>query len=135
MGLAFYIIVIHFIADFIFQNEFMATNKSSSNEALLAHTIVYTIVWVIPAGFIFAQPCDASAIGYCINAVSVLAFLAITFIAHTVTDYITSRVTKKKFENKEYYALPPRMGAFAIIGLDQVLHYAQLFGTYYLLTK
>jgi hypothetical protein len=135
MGIAFYIIVIHFIADFIFQTERMAVNKSSDTGALISHTIMYTLVWFIPAGVLFSISCDMSAFGYCVDAVKTFSFLGITFVAHTITDYLTSRVSKKKFENKEYYAQFPRMGAFSIIGFDQVLHYAQLFGTYYLLTK
>jgi hypothetical protein len=63
----------------------------------------------------------------------VLAFVGITFVAHTITDYITSRIVSRKFANKEFGSPIPNTGAFTVIGFDQVLHYIQLFGTYYLL--
>ena len=59
----------------------------------------------------------------------------ITFILHFATDYITSRIVSKRFADKYYGSPIPNFGAFSIIGLDQVLHYAQLFLTYYLLSK
>ena len=68
MMIAFYIIVIHFIAVFIFQAEEWATNKSKSTVPLVMHTFTYTLVWMIPAGFLFSSPCDLSPIfGRCVD--------------------------------------------------------------------
>ena len=132
--IAFYIVVIHFIADFIFQAEEWATNKSKDLVALVSHTFVYTLVWLIPAGFLFSSPCDLSPIfGRCVDGYKLFPFLGITFVAHTITDYFTSRIVSKKFANGEYGSPVPNFGAFTIIGFDQVLHYAQLFLTYHLL--
>jgi hypothetical protein len=58
----------------------------------------------------------------------------LTFLCHFITDYITSRIVKKRFEDKYYGSPIPNLGAFTVIGFDQVLHYAQLFLTYYFLT-
>jgi len=56
-------------------------------------------------------------------------FLPITFVAHTITDYFTSRLNSKLWvEGKVHYF-------FVAVGGDQILHYVQLFTTYYLLTK
>ena len=67
-----------------------------------------------------------------ITATQVFGFLGITFIFHTITDYFTSRIVSKKFEEGNVGSAPPNFGAFTIIGIDQVLHYIQLFTTYYL---
>lgn len=136
MMIAFYIVVIHFIADFIFQAEEWATNKSKDLVALVSHTFVYTLVWLIPAGFLFSSPCDLSPIfGRCVDGYKLFSFLGITFASHTITDYFTSKIVSKKFANGEYGSPIPNFGAFTIIGFDQVLHYAQLFLTYHILTN
>ena len=136
MMTAFIIVVIHFIADFIFQAEEWAVNKSKSGRALLSHTITYSVIWFLGATFLFNEPCDASPIiGYCVDTIKCFKFASTTFVAHTITDYLTSRVVSQKFANNEYGSPIPNLGAFTIIGFDQVLHYGQLFGTYYLLTN
>lgn len=63
----------------------------------------------------------------------VLSFVGITFICHTATDYVTSRIVSKKFAKGHYGSAIPNFGAFTIIGFDQILHYIQLFLTYYIL--
>jgi sorbitol-specific phosphotransferase system component IIC len=125
------IVTIHFIADFLFQVEWMAKEKWHNIYALLAHTTIYSLIWLpLSAIFLFAYPCDYSLIGYCYDLEKALYFTLITFVCHTATDAYTSRKTHDLFEKKIYYLPPPRMGAFAWIGFDQVLHYAQLFYTY-----
>ena len=123
MMAAFYIVVIHFIADFIFQAEEWATNKSKSNFDLFKHVTMYTIIWSMAGLFIFSDP------------FKYLIFLLVTFLAHFATDYFTSRIVSRKFANQEYGSPIPNFGAFTVIGFDQVLHYAQLFLTYHLLTN
>lgn len=135
MLVPFLIIFIHWIADFVFQAEEWANNKSKSNPHLLAHVSMYTTIWALLGGFLFASPCDGSAFGYCVDLPKFGAFLVITFIAHFITDYITSRIVSKKFANEEYGSPIPNTGAFTVIGFDQVLHYAQLFLTFHLLTR
>ncbi len=132
---AFIIVLIHWIADFIFQAEEWATNKSKYNSALLMHTVTYSVVWLFGATFLFSEPCDLSAVGYCADVTKILKFVGITFVAHTITDYFTSRVVSRKFANHEYGSPIPNTGAFTVIGFDQVLHYAQLFLTYHLLNN
>jgi uncharacterized protein DUF3307 len=41
------ILFIHFVADFIFQTDYMALNKSKNNLALVTHTIVYTSIFML----------------------------------------------------------------------------------------
>jgi len=123
MMVAFFIVGIHFIADFIFQAEEWATNKSKSNFVLFKHVAAYTIIWSVSGLFIFSDP------------FKYLIFLLVTFVAHFTTDYFTSRIVSRKFANNEYGSPIPNFGAFTVIGFDQVLHYGQLFLTYHLLTN
>jgi membrane-bound metal-dependent hydrolase YbcI (DUF457 family) len=109
------IIVIHYIADYICQTHWMAINKSSNNYALLSHTLLYSLCWII-LPWITINP-------------MFLLFIPITFICHTITDYFTSRKVKYFFDKKDFH------NGFVVIGFDQVLHYFQLFLTYYLIDK
>jgi len=133
--MAFIIIVIHYIADFAFQTEDMATKKSKEFGWLIMHTMLYSWIWIFGTLFLFSFDCDSSVFGKCIDTIKVFKFIGITFIAHTLTDYFTSRWTSKLFADKIYYTGIPNFGAFSVIGIDQVLHYAQLFLTYYYLAS
>ncbi len=110
------ILFTHWVADFLCQNDWMALNKSKSWKALLTHTCVYTCIW-IPFCLVVG------------DAHFSWIFLATTLVAHTVTDYVTSRINARLWAEKKTHWF------FVSIGFDQFLHYVQLFGTYYLLTK
>ena len=56
-----------------------------------------------------------------------ISFFFITFLSHTITDYFTSRINKKLWEKGDTHNF------FVFVGLDQILHYFQLFLTYKLL--
>ena len=122
LWVVFSIIAIHYIADFCLQTEYQATNKSKSWEALLDHTFIYSCCWALPSLYWFAE----------INVYYPTIFFLVTFIVHTVTDYYTSRLNKKlavkALQTNNWHNF------FVSVGFDQVLHYIQLFLTYYLLT-
>lgn len=118
----FSLIFIHWFADFVMQDEKWALGKSKNNKDLLSHTLVYTSVWLYIGMILYTLPLS-----------KVVIFSVITFVFHTVTDYFTSRIVSKKFAEKHYGSDIPNFGAFTIIGIDQVLHYIQLFLTYNLL--
>lgn len=96
------LIWIHFIADFLLQSDKIALNKSSSNIALTKHVALYSICF-LPFGY---------------------KFVIITWMAHWLTDYISSRVCKNLYGKGE------RHWFFVVIGLDQALHLTALFLTY-----
>ena len=127
----FSIIIIHWVADFLMQDEKWALGKSKNWKDLLYHTAVYSSIWPIPLCIVFGITVPHETTEFYVF--SCIRFAMISFIFHTITDYFTSRIVSKKFANKEYGSSIPNMGAFTIIGIDQVLHYVQLFTTYYLL--
>ena len=119
MNVFILIVVMHWIADFIFQAEEWSLGKSKTWTPLLKHTAIYSILWYFPVAIMTGE------------WLLPFAFVGITFFAHTITDYFTSRVVSKKFA-KGYYGSPiPNFGAFSTIGFDQVLHYVQLIFTWY----
>lgn len=127
--LILWVIFAHWVADFICQTNWMASNKSKQWDALLEHVCVYSSVMVLLTCLILADP------------IGVLVFAMITFVAHFITDAITSRITSKlfmgQFQILELYplnrvAMKPAFSLhwfFVVIGFDQFLHYAQLFLT------
>lgn len=108
------VILIHWIADFVMQTDKQAKNKSTNIFYLLEHTATYSFVWTF--GIIL--------IGYLTSAsFTLLWFVPITFISHTITDYFTSRLNSKLWAKGDVHNF------FVSIGFDQVLHYVQLILT------
>lgn len=125
MIVAFIIIFIHWIADFLLQTDWQAQNKSKNNFALLSHTSNYSLVWLLPMCFVFGKMKEGATTEWLVW--SCLYFSMITFVVHTITDYFTSRLNSKLWgAGKVHYF-------FVSVGFDQVLHYGQLFLTYYYL--
>ena len=120
MLIAFYLILVHWFADFVLQTHWQAINKSKNNKALLMHTGVYSTVWFLLMNTMII-------LNYL--PVSFYLFAPITFVFHTITDYFTSRLNTKLWNKGDIHNF------FVSVGFDQVLHYAQLFLTYYLLIK
>ena len=116
----FTIIFIHWIADFVMQSDYQAKNKSKSNKALTAHILTYSGVWLLAMfGLFFITG----------NIYMLVLFPLITFVAHWITDYFTSRLNTKLWSEGKVHWF------FVSIGFDQILHYVQLFLTYYLLSN
>ena len=133
----FVIIIIHWVADFVFQDEKWALGKSKNWKDLLAHTSMYSYIWLI-LGIVLLFKTEYSYLfgNWDLGKIllfKILSFTIITFLLHTITDYFTSRIVSKKFAKQEYGSEIPNFGAFTIIGIDQVLHYIQLFWTYSIL--
>lgn len=112
-----WLVVSHWICDFIFQAEEWANSKSYSLKGLLKHTFTYSILMTV-SWFFFLE-----------NRSNILWFFGITLITHTLTDFFTSKLVAKKFADKYYGSPIPNFGAFTTIGLDQVIHYITLLLT------
>lgn len=105
-----HLVAAHWIADFVFQTDEMAKNKSSCNWALLSHIGVYTLAILINTIHLDPSP----------------MWLVLVAVTHLVTDYFTSRLTKKLYEAKKIHEF------FVVIGADQALHMIQLLGLWVL---
>jgi hypothetical protein len=105
IGVIISILFLHLLGDFILQSDWMAINKSRDTNALVAHTVVYSLCF-IPFGFVF---------------------YLITWATHTATDAITSRITSRLWQRGK------RHWFFVVIGVDQFIHHTTLFVTYLLL--
>jgi len=121
----FSILIIHWIADFVLQTDKQAKGKSKNWSDLLKHTYNYSTIWIFASCLLIGFTNKTqTAQWYMLHS---LAFASITFIAHTITDYFTSRLNSKLWAKGDVHNF------FVSIGFDQVLHYIQLFTTYYLL--
>jgi hypothetical protein len=99
-----YLIWLHFIADFLCQNDKMALKKSSSNKWLGIHCLIYG------AFFLFYG----------------IEFAVLAGLSHFVIDWTTSRINKKLWTSGE------RHWFFTMIGFDQALHLSVLYGLMFL---
>lgn len=139
------LVVGHFIADFVFQTEEQAINKSKNFDYLVDHTFTYSIIMATIAGFLF----DGGIIQVLYKSI---VFGAFTFAFHTIQDALTSRLNKKLAPKEETIMLKRDFSQpakpvvifpegrsyhnfFVGIGFDQMLHYIQLFLTFYILYK
>jgi hypothetical protein len=121
----FSIIFIHWVADFVLQTNKQAQGKSKNWNDLLSHTFTYSAMWVFASCLLIGYANkEQTTQWYVIHS---LLFAFITFIAHTVTDYFTSRLNSKLWAKGDVHNF------FVSVGFDQVLHYIQLFLTYYIL--
>lgn len=117
----YYLLLTHFIGDFLLQSNWMALNKSKSWNALLSHTGLYALCF-LPLG---------------------LRFALATFVLHTLTDAVTSRITSKLWfmerslmgTNLWFFKRDnSRHWFFVVIGLDQLIHGITLLWTLKLLS-
>lgn len=154
MTLPISFVVVHFIADFIAQTDWMALNKSSRWEALALHVSIYTACFVWWVGISNGGDLRLG-----------LKFGAITLVTHFLTDAVTSRATAKlwfirmipktqrerevpvvvdgnpgirylDYHYLGYHAdlIPGRRHwFFVVIGLDQLIHYVTLALTWQVL--
>ncbi len=130
--LAAQILFAHWVSDFVLQTHWMATNKSKNWYALLSHVGVYTVSLAI-CMIVLSVIVLSFETGPVQHAIFVLAPSAfVTWILlngalHFVTDAITSRITSYFWTKGDAHNF------FVVIGLDQMIHYFCLFGTFVLL--
>lgn len=111
-----YFLLVHWLADFVCQTDWMATNKSKLMEALILHVLVYSTVLFIGTFLIcFTKDIPAS---------SFVAFCMINSITHFIIDFITSRISSTLYKSNDIHNF------FVVIGFDQFAHIAILFASY-----
>jgi hypothetical protein len=115
-----FFLFVHWISDFVLQNEKMSLNKSTSNYWLGIHVTVYSLTTItLWAGLFWVTGLHQ----FVKISQYVEAYLAI-FVMHFITDYITSRITGKYYKAKKIHEF------FVTIGFDQWLHYVQIFAVF-----
>lgn len=110
------IFIVHFLADFVFQTSQMATGKSKSLKWLSIHVGVYGLVSVISL-ILIGQSAHSYYLGF--------AWWLGNVALHFITDFITSKLTSRFWNAKNYRLF------FVMIGFDQLIHNLCLVGTYY----
>lgn len=115
---------IHFLADFVFQTDWMAKNKSKSWKALCLHITEYTGVlfgclW--SSAFLFAWLGRWELTSDLARQIA--AFGVINGVAHFGIDAVTSRITSHYWQQQRAHAF------FVVVGFDQFLHLALIIWT------
>jgi hypothetical protein len=114
------ILAIHWIYDFFLQTHYQATQKSKCNIALASHVLVYTI------GLI----CMAILNHKLFPSVDwIITWVLLNSVLHFLTDYMTSRASSLLWKEGKMHDF------FAMVGLDQFIHYFTLFGTFIWMTQ
>jgi hypothetical protein len=118
-----FIMLGHWIADFVGQTDQMARNKSISIWWLTNHVGAYTSVMTIWISFLII---GRSLFGDVMlpDIFLLVPVVILIFITHWVTDFITSKITTKLWERGKMHNF------FVVIGFDQWLHLVQLLIIY-----
>ena len=114
---------IHFLGNYLFQNSWQASNKSVSIRALSSHVANYCLTMLLLLSCIY----------YDQGPLRIITFVAITFPIHWIQDFITSRIGYrlkiKAIRTKNWKPF------YLNRGFDHLLHYIQLFTTFYFIFK
>jgi hypothetical protein len=114
-----YLSFIHWVGDFVLQTDKQAKEKSTNFLVLLAHTSTYALCI-----FVFVELLQLVQFFGAQYWYASLLFAGVQFVTHTIIDYITSRINKKLWDNKEVHTF------FVSIGFDQFMHTAILFTSF-----
>lgn len=101
---------IHWVADFVLQTHWQASNKSKDNNALGRHVSTYTLA--LGVGCIPLFGFEAAGV-----------FAVVNGALHFGTDYFTSRWTSALYAKQDWHNF------FVVVGLDQLIHQATLAAT------
>ena len=103
----YFLVVAHFVADFILQGPVISAGKRGFNKHMLLHGVIMSLAFVIPL------------LGFNLGRVAVGAFFL--FLLHTATDAARgeiNRTFKLKSENYFYWV---------VLGIDQILHISAIY--------
>lgn len=104
------LLFVHWIADFVLQTHWQASNKSKNIVALLGHVGTYTLVLAIATPFIFGDNMPGK----------MFAFVTLNSVLHLSTDFGTSRITSKLYAKQDWHNF------FVVVGFDQLIHQVTL---------
>jgi len=120
------LIWIHFVADFVFQSDKMAINKSTSINWLTKHAFAYGIVFFVVGVLVMLfLPYWGLPIPLVYEYIMLWAmFSFFNMSTHFMVDYITSKITTYYWNKEKRHAF------FVTIGIDQAIHLTILFLTF-----
>jgi hypothetical protein len=119
LNLFFFLLIAHWIGDFVLQSDWMAQNKSKEWRALAIHTLTYSTVMTL--GFAVGTIALNLVVPFFLYSLGF--FFLVTFATHGATDYVTSRV------NAFFWRKGDIHNFFVGVGFDQVIHYYTLILT------
>lgn len=118
------ILFAHYIADFLFQTNWMAKGKSSSLMKLSVHILTYTLVLFVCCFFLIL-------IRYDITISDLMVYAIVSGMLHFSVDFFTSKITSWQHTNGYMGSdSVPNLGFFSTIGADQLIHSLCLIGLY-----
>ncbi len=117
MSLQFVIVILflHWLADFVCQSDWMAKGKSSSEIVLSVHILVYSLVMVIGLNIFQAWLRFPATLNEHVET-AVWSFCILNGLLHWITDWFTSRATKRLWAAQQVHWF------FVVIGFDQFIH-------------
>lgn len=110
----FYILLAHFIGDFVLQTRWMARGKSSLAKPLLAHVMAYTATLGLVS---LAMTSPEKSLSWAIT----------NGMLHGCVDFFTSRISKRCWAAKREYL------TFLTIGADQTIHLVSLIWLWHIM--
>lgn len=111
----------HWMGDFLMQSREIAENKGKSNLVLAKHVLMYSSVffqYALLDHFLWKNTSDHYSLEQW------MLFILINAVLHFITDYITSRMTTKAYQDGDMKRF------WNIIGIDQWIHAACLYWTW-----
>jgi hypothetical protein len=96
------LVLMHFVADFVFQTDKIAINKSHNNWILAKHVGLYALPFLVFG----------------------VKYALVNAVLHFATDYCSSRIAS------HFWSKDQRHWFFVTIGADQAIHMICLFTTY-----
>lgn len=107
------LLIVHWVADFVLQTHWQASNKSKRLDALARHVAIYTATLAVSSIILFG------AMG--------AAFALVNGVLHFGTDYFTSRWSSRLWAKQDWHNF------FVVIGFDQLIHQITLAATMWLI--
>lgn len=104
------LLAVHWLADFVLQTHWQASNKSKDAVALIRHVGAYTAVMTLAVQFIFPGDLYPAWAG----------FVMLNSVLHFATDYFTSRWSSRLWAKQDWHNF------FVVIGFDQLIHQVTL---------
>ena len=112
--LIIWLMLLHWLGDFVLQTDWMAVHKASDRKALFTHIGVYGATMFTGLFSMF---------GF-----SAIWFVLLNAILHGIIDYVTSKASHYCNDTGD------RHNMFVMIGLDQFVHFVFLYLTMGMLT-